>query len=138
MFSLVTYSLSSNPILPMNFTHYAATLRNYTTDLAYYIAAHNLTHKLPLDHLRMAADTFADLSLGFEDLRARVDRDLNKAGYSNEDPKMWWRRKWVNGRMGGLEAGFLSEMGLPFRNWYKHGTLFSSSSPFLLTRIIHH
>jgi N-acetylated-alpha-linked acidic dipeptidase len=105
--ALLAYHLSTDDILPFDTQNYAKELRAYYEDLVEYAEGHDAD--LDLGELDAAIETFkksADEVKALEELARERDDEILK--------------KVVNHKYRDFQRGFISQGGLPDRDFYKH------------------
>lgn len=105
---LLALNLADQPLLPLNVTAYAEALWKYYDSLDEVVEASSL--ELDIEPVRRAVKGFA--------LIAR--RLMKVAGTISDHHGGDWKRKAVNNRLKTFERGFVSQGGLPGREFYKH------------------
>jgi N-acetylated-alpha-linked acidic dipeptidase len=105
--ALLAYHLSTDDILPFDTQNYAKELRAYYEDLVEFAEGHDAD--LDLGELDAAIETFkksADEVKALEELARERDDEILK--------------KVVNHKYRDFQRGFISQGGLPDREFYKH------------------
>lgn len=111
---LLALNLAEQSLLPLNVSTYTQELRSYYQELNTKVEASGLKLKLePVHHAIEAFGVIADKLMHF----AKLDVD---GGH----------HKAINDRLKSFEKGFVSQGGLPEREFYKH-CMFRFSVPWL-------
>lgn len=106
---VLVLNLVEQPLLPLNASTYSRNLWTYYEALEEIVEASGLELKLePVHHAIKAFENIADKLMHFAE---RLD------GHSSND---YWKLKAVNRRLKMFERGFVSQGGLPDREFYKH------------------
>lgn len=104
---LLALNLAEQPLLPINVSTYARELWRYYQDLNKVVEASGMELKLePVSHAIKAFEIIADKLMHFAE-------KLDVHG----DPSKY---KVINNRLKLFERGFVSQGGLPEREFYKH------------------
>jgi N-acetylated-alpha-linked acidic dipeptidase len=105
--SLLAYNIADADVIPFNLTNYAIQMDSYYTDLLAAISTASAT--LDTSALRTALDGFAQAA-------QHVDARKQQA-IATGDPELVAR---VNQQLRDFQRGFVSQGGLPNREFYKH------------------
>jgi len=105
--SLLVYHLVSDDVIPFDLPNYAVELRAYLKDLSALIAASNKT--IDLSELSGAIDIF--------EKRAAEIKEAEKRAVALGDQRLI---KVINSKYRDFQRGFVSQGGLPSREFYKH------------------
>lgn len=105
--TLLAYHIASEPSLPLNVLNYADQMDIYYTDLQEVISTANRT--IDTSELRQAIDTFRT--------QAQEAQALEQQAMSMGDEALL---EVVNRKKRDFQRGFVSQGGLPGREFYKH------------------
>lgn len=107
--SLVAYHLASDDVLPIDVQNHAVELRAYYDDLVEYIEEEGASDSLDLSELDDAIDRF----------KAAADdaKVLERLAVDLDDENL---KTVVNHKYRDFQRGFVSQGGLPDREFYKH------------------
>lgn len=110
--------LADLPILPINTTHYALELDNYLDKVEGLVASG------PLSGLNLLPFRSTIRRLQLASAKLDVERAILTSALEGrslrEVPDLAQRVKKVNKALAAFERGFISETGIPEREWYRH------------------
>lgn len=107
---VLALNLAEQPLLPLNVSTYTEELWSYFEDLTTTVESSSLKLELePVDHAIKAFGRIADKLM-------QLAKGLDGHGGHNDD----WKYKAINNRLRMFEKGFVSQGGLPTREFYQH------------------
>lgn len=107
---LLALNLAERPLLPLNVSTYTQELWVYYQDLNAVVEASGLG--LKLEPVHRAIEAFGIIADKLMHFAGRLD--------VNGDPDGHSKYKAINNRLKSFERGFVSQGGLPEREFYKH------------------
>ncbi|KAJ4474266.1 Zn-dependent exopeptidase [Lentinula aciculospora] len=137
---LVALRLAGSAVLPLNTTHYAYELESYLDKIEAHVHAQSMEVEVDLTPLRTSIRALQAASQALDYEKFIVERELKKIlkkwhkkgskirklrkkarkAYCRIIWKVIKRIRAVNQKLVAFERGFISEGGLPSREWYKH------------------
>lgn len=107
---VLALNLAEQPLLPLNVSTYARELWSYFEDLTTAVKSSSLKLELePVHHAIEAFERIADKLMHF------AERPDGHSGHLDHR-----KYKAINNRLKTFERGFVSQGGLPAREFYKH------------------
>lgn len=110
--TLLTYHMSSEPLLPLDFTNYGIEMTSYLADLEKTIDSANADadspHELDLSELVSAIEAFNASATAMSSYITSADMSSDST------------LSYINGKIRDYQRGFTSQGGLPNREFYRH------------------
>ncbi|KAK9898258.1 Zn-dependent exopeptidase [Cystobasidium minutum MCA 4210] len=125
---LVGLRLSDSPLLPLNVSGYALELSGYLDKVKSTAEAANITEvdfskiEKAIANVQAAAAHLDAEAKAVTSAMLDLINDMSgdKHGRKKKQKKLMEKLRSINKRKMGFERGFISEEGLPRREWYKH------------------
>ncbi|KAK8099219.1 uncharacterized protein PG998_012460 [Apiospora kogelbergensis] len=117
--TLLAYRLADADLIPSNISTYGAEMSDYFTDLEETVQSTN-SSALDLSLLRSAIDDFSRQASALGAVQQQLISLLTHGAEQNDDDALLARIKEANQKSRDFQRGFVSQGGLPGREFYKH------------------
>lgn len=116
---MLAYRLADADLIPSNISTYGAEMSDYFTDLEETVQSTN-SSALDLSLLRSAIDDFSRQASALGAVQQQLISLLTHGAEQNDDDALLARIKEANQKSRDFQRGFVSQGGLPGREFYKH------------------